>query len=109
MADYPYNTAAWQALRRRKLADRVLCEVCMKRGRLVPATTVDHIKSVDSGGPAFPELDGLMSMCDSCHSVKTNAVDHPRGGRGVAFKGADVNGLPVDEQHPFYARKERSE
>lgn len=102
MADWPYNTAAWQGLRKAKLAERPLCEPCERRVAIVPATVVDHRQSIASGGDPFPPLDGLMSMCHACHNTKTNAVDRA-GGKGIRFKGCDVNGLPIDEAHPFLA------
>jgi 5-methylcytosine-specific restriction protein A len=100
MADWPYNTAAWQRLRRAKLAETPLCEPCERRGDIVAANTVDHRVSISSGGEAFPSLAGLMSMCHACHNTKTAAVDRA-GGKGVRFKGCDVNGLPIDDAHPF--------
>ncbi|WP_405030735.1 HNH endonuclease signature motif containing protein [Pleomorphomonas sp. JP5] len=102
MADWPYNTAAWQRLRAAKLAESPLCEPCKRRGVVRPARHVDHIRSITSGGDAFPSFDGLMSMCASCHSIKTNAVDR-RGGSGIRFKGVDIDGLPIDPDHPFFA------
>ncbi len=100
MANWPYSTARWQKLRRRKLDSAPCCEPCGKRGVSVPAKHVDHIVAIASGGDPFPPLSGLMSMCHSCHSIKTNAVDRP-GGSGVRFKGAGLDGLPVDPSHPF--------
>lgn len=105
MADWPYNTRAWQRLRSRKLAASPLCEVCERRGQVVPANVVDHTVSIASGGDAFPALDGLMSMCQSCHGVKTAARDNPHAygsGPKLAFKGCDLAGLPIDEAHPFW-------
>lgn len=104
MADWPYNTEAWQRLRRAKLSASPLCEPCERLGRLTGANTVDHITSIASGGEPFPALSALMSMCHACHNTKTNAVDRA-GGKGVAFKGADAAGLPVDPAHPFYGGK----
>lgn len=101
MANWPYGTAEWKALRKAKLQASPLCEPCEKRGQLVPANTVDHCVSIANGGPAFPTLAGLMSMCPSCHNAKTKAVDRP-GGSGVAFPGCDASGLPVDPSHPFF-------
>jgi 5-methylcytosine-specific restriction protein A len=102
MADWPYSTAAWQRLRAAKLAETPLCEPCSRLGRVVPAQHVDHIRSIASGGDAFPALDGLMSMCPACHSVKTAAVDR-KGGSGIRFKGVGLDGLPIDPDHPFMA------
>lgn len=100
MADWPYSTVAWLRLRRLKLSETPLCEACTRRGRHIIAEHVDHVVSIASGGEAFPPTAGLMSLCPSCHSIKTNAMDR-KGGKGVAFKGCDVNGLPLDPDHPF--------
>lgn len=103
---WPYHTAAWTRLRLAKLADKPLCEVCALRGRAVFASVVDHIRAIAQGGDPFPALDGLMSLCPSCHGVKTAARDNPHafgGGNGVAFKGCGTSGLPIDPDHPFNA------
>ena len=101
MANWPYNTTAWKRLREVKLQASPLCEPCERRGKLVRANTVDHIKSIASGGDPFPSLDGLMSMCHACHNTKTNAVDR-KGGKGIAFKGVGADGMPIDPTHPCY-------
>lgn len=100
MATWPYGTTTWARLRAAKLSASPLCEPCEWRGVKRPAKAVDHIISIASGGPAFPELDQLRSMCWPCHSIKTNALDRA-GGKGVAFKGCGVDGLPLDGDHPF--------
>lgn len=102
MADWPYSTAAWARLRKAKLSETPLCDTCAMRGRRVIAEAADHIVSIASGGEAFPPLEGLRSLCTPCHSIKTNALDRA-GGKGVAIKGCDVNGLPLDPDHPFLA------
>ncbi|TXM72890.1 HNH endonuclease [Methylobacterium sp. WL12] len=101
MAKWPYGTPEWKALRASKLKASPICEPCQRRGRVVAANTVDHRISITNGGPAFPLLSGLMSMCPACHNAKTRAVDRP-GGSGVAFPGCDASGLPVDPSHPFF-------
>lgn len=99
-AAWPYSTATWRNLRAAKLAADPMCEVCRTRGRLIPASHVDHVQAIAAGGPPFPALDRLMAMCASCHSIKTDALDRA-GGKGVAFKGCDADGLPLDPAHPF--------
>ena len=103
MAKYPYNTPQWRTLRAAKLASSPWCVPCQRRGAQVRANTVDHIVSVARGGLPFPPLIGLMSMCASCHSVKTRGVDRP-GGSGRAFKGCDASGNPVDAAHGWWGR-----
>lgn len=102
MADWPYSTGAWRVLRKRKLQVEPLCQACSRRGLVTPASHVDHVLSIKQGGEPFPPLAGLMSLCPSCHSIKTNAKDRA-GGKGVAFKGCDADGVPLDPEHPFVA------
>lgn len=105
MSGWPYTTAAWRRLRAAKLATKPVCEVCEMRGRTVLADAVDHIIAIAKGGPAFPPLTGLMSMCLSCHSYKTNHEDRPdRAGKlGSAFKGCAVDGGPISPDDDWYA------
>lgn len=100
MANWPYSTARWQRLRIAKLSETPLCETCTRRGLHVIAEHVDHVVSIKSGGHAFPSMDGLRSLCPPCHSIKTNALDRA-GGKRVAIKGCDADGLPLDPAHPF--------
>lgn len=103
MAVWPYTTAQWQRLRKRKLSDEPLCEVCCRLGRIIPASHVDHRVAIAKGGAPFPELSGLQALCASCHSRKTNAEDNPHAfGFGPA-KGCDLNGDPLDDNHPWGA------
>lgn len=101
MAHWPYNTSAWRNLRRAKLQASPFCEPCGMRGKRVKANTVDHVLAISKGGEPFPHLEGLMSLCPSCHNVKTAAVDRA-GGNGVRFKGVGADGMPIDPQHPCY-------
>lgn len=108
MADWPYNTQAWQRLRRAKLMDKPLCEECEAGGRLVPATVVDHVVPVSKGGAPFPAIEDLTSLCQPCHSRKTAQEDRlgaasttRRRGRGVD----PATGKPLDRQHWWNGRR----
>lgn len=104
MASWPYNTATWQALRKAKLQAAPLCQSCARVGRVTVANTVDHVVSIASGGPAYPTLDGLASMCAPCHNTKTNAADRPeRAASAGLYRGCGPGGLPLDPDHPFVA------
>ena len=106
MADYPYNTARWQRLRAAHLRLSPLCIGCDAMGRVVLANTVDHVRAISAGGPAFPSHDGLASYCAACHSAKT-----ARGREAGAAKttkprkGCDANGNPLDPRHPWNEKK----
>lgn len=101
MASWPYNTPEWRELRAAKLRASPWCEPCEKRGKRTRANTVDHCLAINAGGPAFPPLSGLMSMCVSCHGVKTRGVDTVTG-KGIGFKGCGPDGFPVDPAHDCY-------
>lgn len=105
MADWPYNTAQWQRLRKAKLYANPLCQPCEAAHRIEVANTVDHDVPISAGGPAFPPIDQLTSMCPSCHSrktargveagaVRTTRTLQPR-------KGCDATGRPLDAAHPW--------
>ena len=59
----------WRRVRARVLAMRPLCAHCLAKDLIVPATEVDHIKSLRSGGTNH--YDNLQSLCKPCHSRKT--------------------------------------
>ena len=99
MSTWPYNTAQWHRVRRLKLEENTLCEECLKLGRLEPAVAVDHIVAVKAGGDPFPTLDGLRSLCVSCHNRKTRIVEQQ--GKELTVKGCDANGMPLDPVHPW--------
>jgi 5-methylcytosine-specific restriction enzyme A len=100
MATWLYNTQRWQRLRRLKLQVNPLCESCLKQQRIEAATAVDHIVAVKApGGEAYPALDRLMSCCASCHNGKTRIVEQL--GAELTVKGCDINGYPLDPNHPW--------
>ncbi len=88
----PLNSARWRKLRAYILNESPMCEHCMDRGILTPATDVDHV----NGDPSDNSMANLQSLCHSCHSIKT-ARDH---GKNVAM-GCDLNGMPLDPSHPW--------
>ena len=106
MAAWPYNTTAWRDLRLAHLSRFPTCEGCEAMGRLTRANTVDHRVPISDGGPAFPGHDGLASYCGPCHGAKT-----ARGTEAGAIKsnrprkGCDVNGWPLDPDHPWRGGK----
>ena len=105
MADWPYNTAAWQRLRSAKLRADPLCQPCDEAGRITIANTVDHNVPISAGGAAFPSLHELTSMCPSCHSAKTARGSEAGSARTTRAlqprKGCDANGDPLDPAHPW--------
>jgi 5-methylcytosine-specific restriction endonuclease McrA len=101
MAKWPYTTQRWQRIRRQKLQQNPLCEVCLKHQRIEPAIAVDHIIAISEGGDAYPALDRLMSLCTSCHNRKTRGEQL---GRDIPIIGCDERGYPLDPRHPWYRK-----
>jgi 5-methylcytosine-specific restriction protein A len=105
MSTWPYSTQRWQRLRRLKLRQNPLCEICLQeRAEIVPAIAVDHRIPISKGGrerrlasEAFPALDQLASLCESHHNAKTNAEQ--RGEKDYMIKGCDIFGCPNDPDH----------
>lgn len=103
MARWPYLTSRWKKLRLAKLSINPVCEICERLGRVELAHAVDHCVAISAGGPAFPELTGLMSLCESHHNEKTAAFDRQGGNvTGRRFKGCDADGNPVDPNDSWH-------
>ena len=61
---------AWRKLRAQVLErDGYLCQACKAKGRITPATEVDHIINKASGGT--DDIDNLQALCKPCHKAKT--------------------------------------
>jgi len=72
---------AWQKARKEYLNAHPLCVECLKQGRYVKATDVDHIKPHRGDPTLFWDRDNWQSLCHRCHSKKTGREDmHPEYG-----------------------------
>ena len=67
-----YNSKLWRATSARYRKDNPLCESCTSKGITTAAAHTDHVISIEQGGHKY-DTDNLMSLCISCHSVKTQA------------------------------------
>ena len=63
--------SSWRKLRKRVMdRDSWLCQVCLKAGRITPATEVDHIIPKSKGGD--DSMHNLQAICRyPCHAEKT--------------------------------------
>lgn len=93
------NGAKWRKLRAMVLAERPLCAHCFERGRIVPATEVDHADE----DPSNNERSNLVSLCHACHSTKTMRV---RNGSAPVY-GCDVNGTSLDPKHAWNENRQQ--
>jgi 5-methylcytosine-specific restriction protein A len=53
------------------LAREPLCRFCTAKGRVVPATVVDHIETINEAPHLRLDLDNLRSLCKPCHDERT--------------------------------------
>lgn len=105
MADWPYNTARWQRLRRAHLDRSPVCMGCSEMGRLTEANTVDHVVPISEGGAAFPGHDGLTSYCTSCHGAKTaRGIEAGAARTRKPRRGCNADGTPLDPAHPWHEK-----
>lgn len=65
----------WNRARKRFLEAHPLCEECLKHGRYVKATDVDHIIPHRGDQKLFWDESNWQALCHSCHSKKTARFD----------------------------------
>lgn len=88
---------AWRRLRAAILGERPLCQHCLDRGVIEPATEVDHVNN----DPSDNRPEALQSLCKPCHSRKTQRDM----GNKVAM-GCDADGYPLDPDHDWQKSRE---
>lgn len=65
----------WDNIRARVLSrDKHICQSCLQQGKIVTATTVDHITAKAHGGTDADH--NLQSLCWPCHRRKTATENH---------------------------------
>ena len=70
-----YNSR-WQKASKRYLASHVFCVECLKEGKYVKATDVDHITPHRGNQRLFWDEHNWQALCHRHHSVKTRREDH---------------------------------
>lgn len=74
-----YDTRRWRKLRMSKLMAQPLCEDCLSRGKITPATQVHHVDSFmnyegDKRLQKAYDYNNLMSLCVECHERMHNPL-----------------------------------
>ena len=66
-----YNDTRWRKERDTFLKEHPLCDDCLAKGKITPATDVHHIRSPFQHGEINYNLlldyDNLMALCKDCH------------------------------------------
>ncbi|MDO0945928.1 HNH endonuclease [Chromohalobacter israelensis] len=84
----------WRKAREAYLKQHPLCVFCQQRGRLTPATVVDHIEPHRGDMKLFWRRSNWQSLCKPCHDR-----DKARIEAGGALPGCDDDGMPLDPGH----------
>jgi 5-methylcytosine-specific restriction protein A len=67
-----YQSTEWRKTRETYMHSNPLCEECLKKGKVTPATSVHHIKSPFKNGEInqflLLDYENLMSVCHECHA-----------------------------------------
>lgn len=66
---------AWQGYRKLFLAEHPVCINCKRKGRIVLATVVDHIKPHRQDMTLFWMEGNHQALCKRCHDRKTASED----------------------------------
>lgn len=76
-----YNTKEWRKLRESYLKQHPVCEECLSKSKVTPATSVHHKESPFSKGSVNNHLlldyDNLMSVCHECHNMIHSKQNNP--------------------------------
>ena len=64
-------TYRWSQEAKRYLDQNPLCVACFARGKITPATEVDHIVPHRGDMRQFWRAEGWQALCKPCHSAKT--------------------------------------
>lgn len=78
-----YNSKWWKDARKRKLQETPLCEECLKKDKITPATEVHHIIPFLRMGAAWElyayNYYNLESLCEKCHIEKHQKLKNEYG------------------------------
>lgn len=96
-----YHSQAWQAVREQVLArDGYQCQVCKRAGRLTPATTVHHIKSVRQAPALKLDPANLETICKACHNAEHTEKAQALKAKQSKIKASKRRGVKVIKASP---------
>lgn len=61
----------WRKARDLFLRKHPLCAECLRQGKVIPATVVDHIVPHRGDKRLFWDMSNWQPLCKECHDVKT--------------------------------------
>ena len=96
-----HSTYRWQQHRLRQLKREPLCAMCLAQGKVTAATVADHITPHKGDYELFWH-GPLQSLC-AFHHNKTKQRIERKGSKAIDIEysnACDVNGKPIDPNHP---------
>lgn len=83
--------SAWDKLRKQVLTrDKHLCQPCLAKHRVTPATQVDHKTPKAKGGT--DDMGNLQGICAPCHDAKTARENGQTVRQAIGTDGWPVEG-----------------
>lgn len=73
----------WRKYREKYLIDNQLCVKCLKVGKVLEATVVDHIIPHKGNMKLFWDRKNHQSLCETCHNKKTASEDGGFGNKRI--------------------------
>ena len=83
-----YNSSEWHMLRNYLLAREPLCDMCIERERITPATTCHHIIDIVDAPDRRFDTKNIQTLCESCHNSIT----------AINTSGSEKNFKPVEKK-----------
>lgn len=96
-----YDTVRWRKEAKRFLSKNPRCVLCLRTDIYTRATIVDHITPHKGDPVLFWDQSNWQPVCASCHSGHKR-LQELHGYSQVV----DVNGFPVDKEHPWNKGKQ---
>ncbi|MGY4876495.1 HNH endonuclease [Vreelandella aquamarina] len=84
----------WQKAREEYLREHPLCVFCQRRGKVTPASVVDHIVPHKGDLKLFWRRSNWQSLCKPCHDIDKQRLEN-----GGVMPGCDADGMPADPHH----------
>lgn len=99
-----YKLAVWvnpkHGRRAQKLREQPLCERCRAKGKVVPATVVNHRVPHKGDYALFADYLNLESTCEDCHNSTIQSEEKLGYSKEIG-----TDGFPADPRHPFNKAK----
>lgn len=96
-----YHSKEWKSLRRLALQrDNYLCQECLKRGDITPASTVHHIKPLRIDRGEALKLENLETVCTACHNSLHRERPQTLKKKNTNIKNENSRNVMIFRQNP---------